>query len=88
MAAAHRTVVHEKQFTRELRQIEPNPYRANEIIEASEWVLSRNPYEGIQLAPRSPVWFLPIDLPGKQLGLYYTFDDETVYFLSISISPP
>lgn len=84
MAAAQRTIVHEKRFSRELHRIEPNPHRANEIIEGPEWVLSRNPYEGIQLAPKSPVWFLSIDLPGKKLGLYYTFDHETVYFLSIS----
>ena len=84
MAAAYRTVVHEKRFSRELHQIEPNPHRANEITEGAEWVLSREPYAGIQLAPKSPVWFLPIGLPGKKLGLYYTFDDETVYFLSIS----
>ena len=48
-------------------------------------MLSRNPYQGVQLEPRSRVWFLAIDPPGKRsVGLYYAFDDDTVHFLSLT----
>lgn len=85
MPARQRTIVETKQFRKELRRIEPNPVHADELIDGAKWVLSRDPYRGVQLAPRSKVWFLAMDPPkARPVGLYYTFDDDTVHFLSIT----
>ncbi len=79
----YRTIVEDARFLSELQGLETNPHRADEIVDGAKWVLSRDPYHGVQLAPRSDVWFLPILLPGSGVSLYYTFDDKTVRFLSI-----
>jgi hypothetical protein len=73
-------------FARQLREIIPEAERADEYIEGAEWVLSRDPTYGTQLNG-SDVWFLPMenvpDMPS--IVLYYTFDDERVYFISIEM---
>ena len=85
MAATHRTVVESKQYTKELKRIESNPIAADDLVDGAKWVLSRDPYRGVQLGPRSLVWFLAIDPPrAKSVGLSYAFDDHTVHFLSIT----
>jgi len=85
MPASHRTVIETKQFRKELRRIESNPVRADELIDGAKWVLSRDPYRGVQLEPRSRVWFVAIDPPkGRPIGLYYAFDADKVHFLSIT----
>ncbi len=85
MAATHRTVVESKQFRKELRRIQSNPVTADELIDGAKWVAARDPYKGVQLAPRSNVWFLALDPPGgRAVGLYYAFDDNTIHFLSIT----
>ncbi len=85
MAAAHRTVVEEKRFSRELKAIKSNPHAADDLVDGAKWVLSREPRTGTQVAPRSPVWFLPVTLPHEPaVGIYYTFDDDEVHLLSIT----
>ena len=87
MAATHRTIVETKQFRKELRRIESNPVAADALIDGAKWVLARDPYRGVQLAPRSKVWFLAIDPPNaRPVGLYYAFDEDTVHLLSITQS--
>lgn len=84
-AAPHRTIIETKQFRSELKRIETNPIAAEDLVDGAKWMLSRNPYQGVQLEPRSRVWFLAIDPPGKRsVGLYYAFDDDTVHFLSLT----
>lgn len=86
MPATHRTVVEEIRFSRELRAIQTNPHRADELIDAVKWTLSKEPRAGVQVAPRSPVWFIAVDLPREpSLGIYYTFkeDGDTVHLISI-----
>jgi hypothetical protein len=60
--------------------IEPIVRRADEFMEGAETILSRNPEIGCQLED-SKVWFVcghTVDA-----ALYYTFDDDRVYLLSI-----
>jgi hypothetical protein len=82
-----RGIVKELRFEAELSAIEPDARRADEFVEAAEWALGRDPTQGWLLG--SCVWFLPMsDVPdAPRLDLYYTFDDERVYFLSIQIAP-
>lgn len=86
---SYRTIVREHRFEEELRRIEPDARRADAFVKAAEWVLSRDPEQGIPLRPGSPIWLLfQMELPDSPpLVLYYRFDDQTVYFLSIVVSP-
>ena len=69
-----------------MTRIESSVRRADEFLEGAENILARRPDFGHQLDDSS-VWFLPghtIDVV-----LYYTFDDNHVYFLSIEkFTPP
>jgi hypothetical protein len=84
-----RSIIKEHRFEEELRAIEPDARRADDFVEAAEWTLSRAPIVGKQVAPESCVWLLPMNdvSDSPPLDLYYTFDDERVYFLSIQIAP-
>lgn len=60
--------------------IEPIVRRADEFMEGAETILSRDPEAGCPLEG-SQVWFIcghTVDA-----ALYYTFDADHVYFLSI-----
>ena len=75
-----RTVVYDKRFDEELRRINPHVQRADEFVNGAEVVLARNPECGCPLED-SKVWFIcghTVDA-----AIYYTFDEDHVYFLSI-----
>lgn len=75
-----RTVVYDERFEYELAYIQPNAQRADEFVNGAENILSRDPEAGCQLE-KSKVWFIcghTVDT-----ALYYTFDEDNVYFLSI-----
>jgi hypothetical protein len=75
-----RTVVFDERFERDLAAIERNVRRADEFVEGAVTILSREPESGC-LLEGSQVWFIcghTVDA-----ALYYTFDDDHVYFLSI-----
>jgi hypothetical protein len=78
-----RTIVKNPRFEQDLSQLEFDAVRADEFTEGAEFVLSRNPEYGTEIAKR--VWFLPMWQPaeGKRVNLYYTFDQDQVYFLSL-----
>jgi hypothetical protein len=81
-----RTVVRDPRFEAEMQQIERNVEKADEFLRGAETILSRKPEAGHHLGGDSHVWFLSgytVDL-----SLYYTFDDEKVYWLSIRKIPP
>jgi hypothetical protein len=76
-----RTIVRDERFELEMEYIEPIVRRADEFMEGAETILSRDPEAGCRLAPDSNVWFVcghTVDA-----ALYYTFDEDHVYFLSI-----
>ena len=75
-----RTVIYDERFEYEMAYIEPNVRRADEFVEGAVTSLSRDPEAGCPLEG-SQVWFIcghTIDT-----ALYYTFDADHVYFLSI-----
>jgi hypothetical protein len=78
-----REIVRQPLFEQELLQLEFDPVRADEFTEGVEFVLSRNPRYGTNVAKN--VWFIPMWRPaeGKSLNLYYAFDSDHVYFLSL-----
>jgi hypothetical protein len=84
--ATHRTIVREARFERELGAIEPNVERADEFLEGVESILCREPQYGHRIG-NSHVYFIPgwtVDL-----NIYYTFNDEEVFLLSICrMAPP
>lgn len=78
-----RTIVKSHRFEVELRHIRSDAKAADEFIEAAEWALARRANIGTPIDP--PVWFLPIADATRvnPVSLFYTFDDNCVYFLSI-----
>ncbi len=83
-----RDIVRTDRFERELKKIEDDPLRADEFTEAVEWTLARNPASGTQISEDPPIWFIPmVDLPlGSSVAIYYTFDNNKVWLLSIYLS--
>ena len=80
-----RRVVREHRFERELRRLIADAIEADEFVEGAEWLLARDPFIGSQVEANSPVWFLPMAPVGDvQVSLYYTFDESTVWLLSIA----
>lgn len=84
-----RGIVEEARFVEDLAAIEPDAIRADEFIDGAKWVLAREATRGTCVGPNSCVWFLPMnDVPdAPSLILYYTFNQQSVYFLSIQIAP-
>lgn len=75
-----RTIIREPRFEQEMAAIEPNVQRADEFLEGVETILSRDPQYGHRLGD-SHVYFIPgwtVDL-----NIYYTFNDDEVFLLSI-----
>lgn len=69
-------------FRNELLAIEPDPQKADQLIEEAELVLSRDPTQGVQFSRHSPLWYFEILAPIRCV-LYYTFDANEVLFVSI-----
>jgi hypothetical protein len=76
-----RTIFYDERFERELEYIQPHARRADEFINGAENVLARDPEAGFPLEDNSQVWVIC----GHTVNavLYYTFDENNVYFLSI-----
>lgn len=79
-----RQVVREGRFEDELRALIAEAIAADQFVEAAEFLIARDPLIGSQTEdPR--VWAVPMALvEGAQVVLYYTFDDSTVWLLSIT----
>jgi hypothetical protein len=78
-----RQLIEEHQFLEELRAIVGNARRADEFVDGARWVLQRDPTVGVRISKH--VWFYPVVVSNSldAVVLYYTFDKEHVYFLSI-----
>ncbi len=79
-----RQVVREPRFEYELRGLIGEAIAADQFVEAAEFLIARDPLIGSQTEdPR--VWAMPMALvEGRQVVLYYVFDDTTVWLLSIT----
>src|SRR5436305_429798 len=79
-----RQVVREHQFERELRNLIAEAIPADQFVEAAEFLLARDPLIGAQTEDPL-VWAMPMAPIGDaQIALYYTFDDSTLWLLSIT----
>ena len=83
-----RDIARTERFERELQDIEKNPRRADEFTEAVEWTLARDPSSGTQISENPSIWFIPmVDIRnGSSVAIYYTFDRNKVWLLSIYLS--
>jgi hypothetical protein len=80
-----RRVIREHRFERELEALIADAIESDQFVEAAEFLLARDPEVGGQIAPGSVVWFLPMaPIRGAQVSLYYTFNESTVWLLSIA----
>ncbi len=85
MPDQRRQIVREYHFERDLRTLIRDAKEADEFVEAAEFVLARDPEIGLRIAPDSDVWVLPMaPVRGVQISLYYTFDESTVWLISIA----
>lgn len=75
-----RTVVWEQGFYNQAHEIIPDPILLNEMLRGAEFRAARQPTEGTQL--EYGVWYIVtyIEPIGRSLAIYYTFDDQKVYF--------
>jgi hypothetical protein len=82
-----RQIIKEHRFELELRELRGSAEEADRFIEGVEWALLRRCPLGTPVSTDPPIWFIPmVDEPRlTPLCLYYTFDSETIIFLSIRI---
>ncbi len=80
-----RQVIREHRFEAELRRLIEEAIPADRFVEAAEFLLARDPLIGSPIDEHRLVYFLPMaPVEDKQVSLYYTFDDSTVWLLSIT----
>jgi len=75
-----RTIVRDAIFEADAAEICGSIKKSDDFLEAVELVLARYPGCGTRL-DKSHVWFLPAHT--ISLVVYYTFDDERVYLISV-----
>lgn len=77
-----REVIYTERYENELREVEADVKRADAFVRGTEWEICRDPESGEQ---DGNVWGKPItDLPNQPpVVLYYTFNDNFIWFLSI-----
>jgi hypothetical protein len=76
-------IVEEERFREELAVLHPNPIRADEFVDGVKNMLCKDPTPPEATKIGGKVWFLPMRL-GKAV-VYYTFNDDYVYLLSIQV---
>jgi len=83
----NRKIIEDLHFRNELLAVEPDPKRADQLIEGAIWVLSRDPYQGVQQGgPYSLTWFFTVQIPpNRQALLFYAFDDSEVLLVSFQL---
>ncbi len=85
MAKSPRSVVREHHFEKDLAALIGDLETADDFVAGAEWLLAQNPEIGFPIAEGSSVWFLPMaPIEGVQVALYYTFDDSTVWLISLA----
>lgn len=75
-----RTVVWEQGCYSQARAIIPDPLLLDTIVRGVEFRLARQPTRGTPL--EHGVWYTVVHIQpiGRSLTIYYTFDDQRVYF--------
>ena len=85
MAESRRSVIREHEFEEHLAKLVFDPEAADEFVSAAEFVLALDPTIGARVYDGPPeIWTLAMQpVRGRAVSMYYTFDAETVIFLSI-----
>ena len=79
-----REVIREPRFEQELKELIRDVVAAHQFVEAAEFLLARDPLIGSETEDPL-VWAMPMaPIEDVQIALYYTFDDSTVWFFSIT----
>ena len=79
-----RQVIREHSFEKAIAAIIEDEREADDFVDGAEFILSRDPKSGFLLYPNGSVWFLPMcPVGGKQVTLFYTFNDEKVWLFGI-----
>lgn len=85
-----RQIVKTHPFEVQLRDlIKDGVKAADEFIEGLEFALARKPEIGSRVTTDDPpIWFVPVVHVDRvtPMTVYYTFDDECVYLLSIQLA--
>jgi hypothetical protein len=85
MAKSPRSVVREHHFEKDLAELIGDLEAADDFVAGAEWLLAQNPEIGFPIAEGSTVWLVPMaPIEGEQVALFYTFDDSTVWLISIA----
>lgn len=87
MPQKRRTVVWEDSFLRDLYRIQSDRRKADLFIEGAEQYLVRAPDSGVQIYEGSPVWMISVPEIANfpPLSLFYAFNDDYVFALSIRL---
>jgi hypothetical protein len=87
----YREVIEQPRFVEELKAIHRDARRADDFVDGARWALGRDPSVGTHIG-KGHVWILPIAEfeSADPVALFYTFDDDHVYLLSIrkTVYPP
>lgn len=85
MSHIPREVIYTEKYEKELRAIDSDVKRVDEFVRGVEWEICRFPETGKRKDESKNVWGKPInDLPDQPpVVLYYTFNDQYIWFLSI-----
>ena len=79
-----REIIREYEFEEQLERLIVNMEEADDFTLGAEFVLAHDPLSGMPVNADGSVWMLPMcPVRGRQVTLYYTFDEQTVTFLAI-----
>jgi hypothetical protein len=82
-------VVREEAFEEELSFLIHDAREADDFVEAAEYILARDPRAGRHIGGEPELWFMPMaPIRGQQIALLYTFNELTVFFVSIRVIYP
>ena len=82
-------VVREEAFEEELLFLIPDEREADDYVEGAEYILARDPRAGDFIGGEPEIWVMPMaPIRGQEVGLLYTFNELTVFFVSVRIFYP
>ena len=82
-----RSVIREFHFEKDLAELIGDHAEADDFVAGAEWLLARDPESGTRTDEGSVVWILPMaPIRDEQVALYYTFDNSTVWLISIAVT--
>lgn len=78
-----------ERFDSQLKTIEPDAQRAQQLIEGPLWVVSRDPKAGTRVRDTDVWYVLAKDVQkNRLLIIWYSFDLKNLFLLSVSLSEP